>query len=308
MRNLPTKLHDICFFQILGGGAVAVLSYLGIAKENSLSPNLKITLLLFVVGIILCGITIMLLLHRFDGLLKNWSNLIEKFFRNELDYFEMLKKDRDKYSKTTWGWLTGYGSFLCFISGVIIAIWPIFISPSPVYADTLEGITSEQIAWDQILGISTVIIAVTAILFTWWQILILKKHNRLSVVPILDIEMNLIPNNELDYRIINFGIGVAAIKKIEIIIDGNRHTIDTSQKVNEILKILNINDIGIDAAIIHSEAYIKPGGYLKLFSYFKDNQNETEIIKFINAMRNFQIEIKYESLYEVEKTLIFPAN
>jgi len=287
------------------GGAVAVLSYLGVAKENSLSPNLKITLGLFVAGIILCGITIVLLFHRFSGLLDNWSSLTEKFYENELDYFEMLEKDKAKYSKTAWGWVTGYGSFIFFVFGVIIAIWPIIFSPSPVYADTFEGITSEQIAWNQILGISTVFIAVMAVFFTYWQIKILKKHNRLSVKPHLNIHYR----SESDdtgqcFELENNGIGPAIIKTYKIFVSGTLYETKTNADVIKVYESLGIRQEFCNLNRLEKDDAQKAGYAKPLINIPEKYRNSEEAnANFRNGIFKIGFEIKYESMYGEEFTL-----
>ncbi len=110
------------------GGAVAVLSYLGAVEGKPIIPNLKLALGCFTLGVILCLITILCLLHRFDNLLKNWSKGVQSFYSNESHYSDLIKGDNDKSSKIPIAWFTGYTSFLLFLIGIFSSIGPLLVS------------------------------------------------------------------------------------------------------------------------------------------------------------------------------------
>lgn len=184
-------------------------------------------------------------------------------------------------------------------TSIIVVIILVFIS-LVVYLEVSPKAVSNL---EKVTPFATIFIALCSLFYTATHINANKEHNELSVTPILDVETNIIPGYDMSFGVVNFGIGVAVVKKIETIIDGNKYTVDTIQKMKEIFTILNIHDTGAHYHMSIEETYILPGNHVKIFSLPKIEQNEVNNLKFLNALKRIQIEIKYESLYKVEKIL-----
>lgn len=157
--------------------------------------------------------------------------------------------------------------------------------------------------WDQILGISTVIIAITALVFTYCQIQILKKHNRLSVKPHLCI--NYIAESEETgqcFELVNNGIGPAIIKLFTIFVNGKPFEINTTDDAIKVFKGLGINEEFVKLNLLEKDDALKVGYVKPLISIQNKYRNSVEVNSdFRKGIFKIGFEIKYKSIYEEEE-------
>jgi choline-glycine betaine transporter len=71
-REYTTYATKYCF-ATNSGGAIALLSYFGVFKGSPDLPNLKYVLCIFLVGILFAAGPILILLHEFVNLLREWG-------------------------------------------------------------------------------------------------------------------------------------------------------------------------------------------------------------------------------------------
>ena len=68
-------------------------------------------------------------------------------------------------------------------------------------------------------GITSISIALAAAIITIWQGFLTRKHNRLSVKPILRIDTQFLLGKQCKILLVNNGIGPAIIKSVKYFID-----------------------------------------------------------------------------------------
>ena len=79
------------------------------------------------------------------------------------------------------------------------------------------------ISWEAIAGLSSALIALCALGFTYWQVCISRRYNKLSVIPYLTTWSNLeYEKGTYTVNIMNNGVGPALIKSFQIFVDGQK--------------------------------------------------------------------------------------
>ena len=112
------------------GGAIAVLGFMG-ASENirgMLGP--KCALSFFVIGLVLLGILSAYQLHHSAELYTQWRRSLQQHLTGRMTWQELVEGDEERSYVMTgyFGYLLGYGSFLCFCTGSAIGLVLFFSS------------------------------------------------------------------------------------------------------------------------------------------------------------------------------------
>ena len=165
---------------------------------------------------------------------------------------------------------------------------------------------SEQITWDQIIGISTVIIAVTAVIFTYIQIKMSKEHNRLSIKPHLNITLEAVHNRNFCLRLTNHGIGPAIIKKYTSPLIKEKRNITSREDLVLILEKINLDKEWINGYSLSEEQGISAGDSILLFNFPLELHTGERKRQFEEGIVKLQFQIEYESIYEDKFTLQYP--
>lgn len=110
------------------GGAVATLSFLGASESVRALAAPKVSLGLFLLGLILVGILIAFAWHHIEGLSKSWRINGSKYMGDEIIWGALLEDDDNRAGQARGLYIVlGYGSFACFIVGVIVGVIAIFL-------------------------------------------------------------------------------------------------------------------------------------------------------------------------------------
>jgi hypothetical protein len=111
------------------GGAVALLAFMGNnpAVRNALVS--RISLLLFIVGVILVGVLSAFDFHSRQHAFWTWKRLSDQFFRGEIEYQDMLNAFNVGIAAHEQRPVTcAYISFGCFILGSLLSIYGFFVA------------------------------------------------------------------------------------------------------------------------------------------------------------------------------------
>ena len=82
------------------GGAIATLSFLGAAEEIT-GVGTKVALFLFVLGLVLAGISIATTFHHMSGLLKQYKEGVEDLYGDKITWVALAEADK-KRAVATW--------------------------------------------------------------------------------------------------------------------------------------------------------------------------------------------------------------
>jgi len=112
-------------FILNGAGAIALMSFLGIATGGINFFVIKISLCFFILGVILSGVVTAILFHGLSFMLEGWRKDSGGFYSNNIDYETLLAND-EKRSQSKgndkWPIIWSYSSFGCFILGCLITL------------------------------------------------------------------------------------------------------------------------------------------------------------------------------------------
>lgn len=145
----------------------------------------------------------------------------------------------------------------------------------------------KKISLEKLSQYSIILISISALFVSIWQINISQNHNKLSVKPYLDYHLTQI-DSVLSVNISNSGFGPAIIKKITFI--------HKEKKYNSLEKLLQDLD----------EIKNRRGSY----QFSKNSIIPAEKTKLLvqlrgEHLRNVQVKIEYETIYEEKEKFEF---
>jgi hypothetical protein len=149
---------------------------------------------------------------------------------------------------------------------------------------------------DKVLSISAIIIALASIFISVWEGFEIRKHNRLSVRPKLEISYNVAQDN-FGYVLTNNGLGPAIIMEKKLFIDNTEIKSSGFSGYDEFFEVLNLKDRLIMHGATGSGITIRPSKNENIFVFkFVENEDKEKLISQIyNRVR---IEISYKSMYD----------
>lgn len=93
---------------------------------------------------------------------------------------------------------------------------------------------------DNIIALSTAIIALAAVGIAIWQGYLNRAHFRLSVKPHIVVHWAILPGQPVTFTMTNNGLGPAIIKKFFVVIDGKEFNADETEPFPKCLQMLNL--------------------------------------------------------------------
>ncbi|MFA6599322.1 MAG: hypothetical protein WCS69_16495 [Ignavibacteriaceae bacterium] len=149
-----------------------------------------------------------------------------------------------------------------------------------------------------LLGIIGTIIALSAVVTTVWQGILTRRHNRLSVKPILRIDRKTVVGEKVSILLTNSGVGPAIICRVKFFVDGIVVEPDMMGTGN-----IALLKIGRDARKyrifeIFPEESFAAGEQQALFESIDEIGNALIMNETKEAFDRISIEIEYTSVYE----------
>ena len=123
LYSLSKEAGDSAFKYLFAtnfGGTIAVLAYLGSIAESGATPtSAKIALLSFFIGLIVVGVYRACDVHYCDDVFEHYQKLVKKYYKGEIDWEYLTKKDEAKEGNPLTPYILGYISCIFFIGGCI---------------------------------------------------------------------------------------------------------------------------------------------------------------------------------------------
>lgn len=105
-----------------GGGAVAMLGLVGAVEKWRVQNWPYWVLTVFVLGLILAGLTRAVILIHSNYLVSGWIADSNAYFRNQLEWKDLQGRDNRRVNRVRWlPWTLGLISMACFIGGTVSA-------------------------------------------------------------------------------------------------------------------------------------------------------------------------------------------
>lgn len=148
-----------------------------------------------------------------------------------------------------------------------------------------------------VFSICGILIALSASIATIWQGVLMRKHNRLSIKPLLRIDTFILADQPPTISIVNDGVGPAIIESIEIFFDGNEIINDSMQ--HKMLSLTEQLHFDVEQSKIFA---IKKGevfgtGSHWLFEFTPSPQTISQSAIISERFSKVKFKIKYKSIY-----------
>ena len=156
--------------------------------------------------------------------------------------------------------------------------------------------------WVTITGISSAVIALCALVFSIWQGILTRKHNKLSFRPHLTTWTNRIAEKGFySIDLINNGLGPAIISSFSLKIDRKLISGEGTEPIEKALKILFSGSAYKSQQSFLAKGYsmaAKERCHLVAVQFLNNLFPSTEIVE--HAINRCELEITYKSFYEEE--------
>lgn len=163
-----------------------------------------------------------------------------------------------------------------------------------------------HITIQSIAAASAVCISVLAAVFAWQQVELGRQHNRLSVLPLLQITPYMEGKGGRNgLYLSNDGLGPALIKGFSVVSSGVTARGFESDRWAEVLATTEANPSCFTTAWPKGETIVRPGVELPMVITTKADGMEAcyaELIKLVGG-KPIEIEVQYESIYGEKKML-----
>ncbi len=154
----------------------------------------------------------------------------------------------------------------------------------------LEDSIIAEITNSDIIAISSVVVALIALVVAILQGHITRKHNLLTLRPVLTIESESSLKQGVSIRFRNHGQGPAFIKKVEYIVDGKSYSLSSGNDYSDLMKRIGLVDfnfsIKCNASVSDSVIpSLGEGVFIQFYNYdgskIEDENLNRTIIEFL---------------------------
>ncbi|TNE81241.1 MAG: hypothetical protein EP334_02535 [Gammaproteobacteria bacterium] len=161
------------------------------------------------------------------------------------------------------------------------------------------GLKEYQLSWEIVIGISSSVIALCALIYSIGQGKQLQKHNRLSFRPHLTTwTHNEHRQGRYAVDLLNNGLGPALIKTFTIKVDGKKISGNGTEPIDKALKIIFPND-KYDAHYSYMGENYSMGAKDKcrvvIVQFFGEQLPSSDYVE--HNLNRAELEVEYESFY-----------
>jgi hypothetical protein len=149
----------------------------------------------------------------------------------------------------------------------------------------------------EIIALSSVTIALLALITTFWQAHISRRHNRLSIRPFVVEYQERFPGEHISVSIVNRGIGPALVEECYFTIPPNSQKLDIDGLIDKIVLQMKCK-VPVDSETFSGKTMLPPGKITSVIKFeltSKDDENFRIISKILDDV---SIHIVYRSLYK----------
>jgi hypothetical protein len=171
---------------------------------------------------------------------------------------------------------------------------PLRVSTKSDFSDLIKSKENFEIKW--IIDLATVLIATCALVATFWQILTTRRHNKLSVKPLLTFDRHYSRSKDVNVglHVLNCGVGPAIIESTSVVCGPKDMRATTVDELFEILQ-----KYGIDGPVRYY--WYSPGDVIPpnkdqhYITLLRDAGSRPE--NFTKFLDDIEIVIEYSSIY-----------
>ncbi len=163
----------------------------------------------------------------------------------------------------------------------------------------MDNIVIDASMLNVVTTIATVVIAVAAVAVGIWQSLAARKHNRLSVRPLLVTEVNCDTTlRGFGVWIANKGVGPATVTDFRVLVDGKDETASPPNRWRQALITLDLNYPFVQHFSLQTGTAISPGERLPLITAEQNQIDEQMRLHMKQRLPRIGCVVAYKSVYE----------
>jgi hypothetical protein len=102
------------------GGAAATLGFIGASHGAAVPVGVRVSLFVFLLGVVFVGAAHAHTYHRMSNLFKTWRTDVGRYYSDELSWEELRDRDLSRTGVNVWDYLLPYAAFACFVGGGIV--------------------------------------------------------------------------------------------------------------------------------------------------------------------------------------------
>jgi hypothetical protein len=160
---------------------------------------------------------------------------------------------------------------------------------------------------EMIATIGTLVVAVAALGITVWQGWLMRKHNRLSVKPLLRIDRNAILGFPFNIVLANVGTGPAIFREVKIFVDGELIVADRRPVIETLVRI-DLNPDDVKHFTIYPDEAFESGERHPLFQTNSTINGQLELARYDSAFSRVSFTIEYASIYGEQFVFTWPKS
>ncbi len=158
--------------------------------------------------------------------------------------------------------------------------------------------TQIEFAVSDLTAISAVLIAIAALIVSVSQVVLMRRHNQMSVKPQLEIYKDLFLESPISVTIKNNGLGTAILKSIKIHTGSKVVIFKDRASLHEMMSPRKGYGT-IKSYLISKNTSLAAGETIEMFS-LPDSENNEEVNKaFSEHVDKFRFIIEFESIYGI---------
>lgn len=151
----------------------------------------------------------------------------------------------------------------------------------------------------------SLVVAFFSFVITIVQAYITRRHNKLSVRPLIEVNTIKRRNEPVSIFLINHGLGTAIINEVYFILDNKYYRICSHNEVDIFFDELNRHkqpDDLIEVSTVIPPSNLGPDSEMQLLSFCNSIDDEDKFSLYSKLVDRINIKVKYKCLYNEEYT------
>ncbi|MET2947791.1 hypothetical protein ABXV18_06790 [Vibrio owensii] len=147
-------------------------------------------------------------------------------------------------------------------------------------------------------------VAFLAVFIAIWQGYEQRRHNRLSVRPLLSRITRNGKGANLSISLKNMGLGAAIIKDVHFSIDGRKYEVSNVSDYSKLFYAVGVQHLAGQflCCSVGKQAVLAPNDSVNLIELPEGAYDENEHVDIITALSKIRVDANYESIYKEKFT------
>ena len=153
-----------------------------------------------------------------------------------------------------------------------------------------------------VISLCAAIVALSALGVSIYQSYLMRKHNRLSLRPFLNLDHSYNDLHPISIKVFNNGCGPAIVKNVDFKINGNSvNTRSQDEFIAAFADIdIDLNRISFSASFPKKQAFVKAGDQFTIIS-FDSSHTDKELHAFLmSKLSLIEVNVEYECMYNIK--------